>query len=103
MLQLGNNQAKDFVACLLQLLDHFTLRILRLVVLEQVLNVRFDVSLLETIPVLLPLYVLSIHVVTHALLLPVEFEVNVAGDCGDGECAIGQFHNFAQHVFIGDT
>lgn len=79
MLQLRNDEAEDFVAGLLKLLDHFTLRIFRLVVLQHALDMRFDVGLLETVSVLLSLDVLALHLLAHALFLPIELKVDIAG------------------------
>jgi len=50
-------------------------------VLKQTLDVRFDIRLLKAITMLLALDVLALHVFAfEALVLPVEFEVDVASD-----------------------
>ena len=56
----------------------------RLELLQQILNVRLDVCLLETIAMLLPLDVLVLHFVAlEALFLPVELKVDVASGLGN--------------------
>ena len=37
------------------------------------------------------------------LLLPIEFEVNVACDSSDWQVLLSQFHNFLKHILVWDT
>ena len=58
-------------------------------------------SLLVTVSMLLSLDVLVSHILVGlTLLLPVEFEVDIACDSGDGEVLLRQFHNFLEHCFV---
>ena len=65
---------------------------------------RLDVGLLEAVTMLLPLDVHVFHLrALQALLLPVEFKIDVPSDRGDWEVLFSQFHNFLLDVFIFDT
>ena len=103
VLQLRDDEAEHFVASLLELLDHFAHGVLRFKVFEQVLHVRFDVGLLETVAVLLALNILSFHFAAEALLLPVELKVDVSRHSGHRQVAVCQFHNFSQDLFVFDA
>ena len=84
VLQLRDDQAEDFVASGVQFLNHLRGVPRRFEFLEQVLNVRLDIRLFETVSVLLSLNVLVFHfVAVQALLLPVELKVDVASGLGN--------------------
>ena len=103
VLQLRDDQAEDFVASGVQFLNHLRGVPRRFEFLEQVLNVRLDIRLFETVSVLLSLNVLVLHFVAfQALLLPIELKVDIASGLGNSQLLIGQFHNFTLDVFICD-
>lgn len=104
VLQLSDDQAEDLVARSIQLLNDLRGISRRLKLFKQILNVRLNVCLLETVTVLLALNVLVLHFVAlEALFLPVELEVDVPRGLRDGQFLIGQFHYFTLDVFIGDV
>lgn len=62
---------------------------------------RFNIGLLETVSVLLSLYVFVGHLIAvKALLLPVELKVDVASNGSHRQISVSQFHYFAQDVFV---
>jgi len=62
---------------------------------------RFNVSLLEAITMLLPLDVFTFHVFAlQALILPVKLEVDVASDRCDRQILTSQFHNFLLDLLV---
>jgi len=95
VLQLSDNQAEHLVSGGVQLAGDFCGAARRSIVLKQSLDVRFNVSLLETVSMLFALDVLILHIFAlQALLLPIELEVDVASDSCDRQFLISQFHNF---------
>ena len=95
VLQLSDNQAEHLVSGGVQLAGDFRGAARRSIVLKQRLDVRFNVSLLETVSMLFALDVLILHLFAlQALLLPIELEVDVASDSCDRQFLISQFHNF---------
>ena len=104
VLELSDDQAEDLIPCSVQLLNDLSCVPRRLELLQQILNVRLNVSLLETIAMLLPLDVLVLHFVAlEALFLPVKLKVDVSGGLRDGQFLIGQFHYFTLDVLVGDV
>ena len=61
----------------------------------------FNVSLLKAVAVLLTFDVLLDHVLTlEALLLPIEFKVDITSNSRDWKLGASQFHNFTLDVNI---
>lgn len=91
MLKLADRQTEDFIPDSVQVAKQLV-RILRFEVLEQILDVDLDVGLLEGVAVLLLLNVLHAGVLL-ALLLPVEFLVDVSGRNRYRQIGIRKFHD----------
>ena len=62
---------------------------------------RFNIGLLETVSVLLSLYIFVSHfVIFKAFLLPVELKVDVSSNCSHRQISVSQFHYFSKDVFV---
>lgn len=93
-LQLSDHQFENLVAGGLEFLLHFLETAFRFEVFKQSLDMGFNIGLFEAIAMLFSLDVTILHVlILITLLLPVEFKINVPGDCGDGQALVCQFHN----------
>lgn len=103
VLQLGDYEAEDFVPGSIKLLDNLVQLHRGPEVLKESLNVSLNVSLLVAVAVLVALDIHSFHFFAFfvaALVLPVEFKVDVASHRGDRQVPLSQFHNFLFDVLI---
>ena len=101
VLQLSNDETEDLVACSVQFLADLRGVSRWLEVLQERLNICLDVSLLETITMLLSFDVLVFHLVTlQAFLLPVELKIDVSCNGRNVQILISQFHNFTLDVLV---
>lgn len=98
VLQLGDGEREDFVPDSVQVSEELV-RILRLEVLEQLLNVDLDVGLLVGVTVLLLLDVLHSGILL-ALLLPVGLLVDVAGCNCNGQVSLSPFDDLVLNVGV---